>query len=170
MAKSFAILTREQAEARIALIGKRGNALTNDIQAIAVTAIGYANVHGDVTIAQSIYTTLATLGGIRLNSFVKYCETFGQLAYDKDTKNFAYFKRDSAERDPVALMTQLKGTRWFDAIKQEAPVSVYDVADMVRKMIAKLEKAGKKEGVTINNAELIEGLADLVEGIESDAE
>jgi hypothetical protein len=43
---------------------------------------------------------------------------------------------------------------------------VYDVAEMVRKMIAKLEKAGKQEGVTINNAELIDGLADLVEGIE----
>ena len=173
MAKSFAILTRDQATARIALIGKRGNALTNDIQSIAVTAIGYANVHGDVTIAQDIYTTLSTLGGVRLNSFVKYLEVYGQLAYDKDTKNFVYFKRDNVETDPVALLAQLKDTRWFDAIKQEQPVSEYDVAEMVRKMVANLTKKAGKDGVTIKHAEMLDELSALANqyefGLDDDA-
>lgn len=170
MAKKFSILSREDAVARIALIGKRGNALMNDIQAIAVTAIGYANVHGDVTIAQDICTTLQTIGGVRFNSFVKYCETYGNLAWDKDTKNFVYHKNDNAVCDPAELVAQLHATRWFDAIKQETPASVYDVEEMVRKMLTKLTNAAKRENVTIENEYLIDELAKLVGGDEADAE
>lgn len=170
MAKKFSILSREDAIARIALIGKRGNALMNDIQAIAVTAIGYANVHGDVTIAQDICTTLQTLGGVRFNSFVKYCETYGNLAWDKESKNFVHFKNPVAVCDPAELVAQLHATRWFDAIKQEKPASVYDVEEMVRKMLTKLTNAAKREGVVIENEHLIDELAGLLSGDESDAE
>ena len=171
MAKSFKILSREDAVARIARIGKRGVQLNDDIQAIAVTAIGYANVHGDVTIAQDICTTLQTNGGVRFNSFVKYLEVYGNLAWDKDTKNFVYHKNSNAVCDPVALIEQLHATRWFDAIKQEKPASVYDVEDMVRKMINKLNKAAKQDNVTIHNEHLIEQLAELIcDADESDSE
>ena len=170
MAKKFSILSREDAIARIALIGKRGNALMNDIQSISVTAIGYANVHGDVTIAQDICTTLQTIGGVRFNAFVKYLEVYGNLAWDKDTKNFVYRKNEDAVCEPVALLEQLHNTRWFDAIKQEQPASVYDVEDMVRKMLAKLTKAAQKDGVTIKNDYLIEELAGLISESDSDAE
>lgn len=170
MAKKFSILSREDAIARIALIGKRGNALMNDVQAIAVTSIGYANVHGDVTIAQDICTTLQTIGGVRFNSFVKYCETYGNLAWDKGTKNFVYYKNDNAVCEPAELVAQLHATRWFDAIKQEQPASVYDVEEMVRKMLTKLTNAAKRENVTIENEYLIDELAKLVGGDESNAE
>jgi hypothetical protein len=171
MAKKFSILSREDAIARIALIGKRGNALMNDIQSISVTAIGYANVHGDVTIAQDICTTLQTIGGVRFTAFVKYLEVYGNLAWDKDTKNFVYRKNDNAVCDPAELVAQLHATRWFDAIKQEQPTSVYDVEEMVRKMLTKLTNAAKRENVTIENEYLMEELAKLVGGDdESDAE
>lgn len=170
MAKKFSILSREDAIARIALIGKRGNALMNDIQSISVTAIGYANVHGDVTIAQDICTTLQTIGGVRFTAFVKYLEVYGNLAWDKDTKNFVYRKNEDAVCDPAELVAQLHTTRWFDAIKQEQPTSVYDVEEMVRKMLAKLTKAAQKDGVTIKNDYLIEELAGLISESDSDAE
>ena len=128
------------------------------------------NVHGDVTIAQDICTTLQTLGGVRFNSFVKYCETYGNLAWDKESKNFVHFKNPVAVCDPAELVAQLHATRWFDAIKQEKPASVYDVEEMVRKMLTKLTNAAKREGVVIENEHLIDELAGLLSGDESDAE
>jgi hypothetical protein len=162
MAKKFSVLDREVALNLIDRTVKRGASLSNDIQSIALTCIGYANVHGDVTIAQEAYSKLEGVSGLRFNSFVKYLETYGQLAYDKDAKTMVYRKRTDVITDPVQLVTALQETRWYTAIKAEAVESIYDVQAQVEKLIKKIESSIANEKVTVKGADLLDKLRDVV--------
>jgi hypothetical protein len=156
------MMTKEQAFDLAKSIGSRGKALNRDLQKIACTAIGYANIHGDITVAQSAFEAIKENKGIRLNSFVRYLETFGQLAYDKESKNFVYRKRDDVCKDVMELFLTLSEHPWFEAIKQETTESIYDVAEMVKKLVERCEKLAKSEKNVIENAQMIETLKLLV--------
>lgn len=168
MTKKFTVLEKDAALKLIDRTVKRGAALANDIQSLAVTCIGYANVHGDVTIAQEAYSKLEGVSGVRFNSFVKYLETYGQLAFDKETKNMVYHKRDDVLKDPVQLIAALADTRWHTAIKAEAVESIYDVAAQVAKLIEKIEKSIANEKVTVKNADLLDALRAVVPTVAED--
>lgn len=142
--------------------GKSADTVQNNIQRVAVIAIGYANIHGDVTIAQRACEVFATKKGVRFNSFVKYLEYHGQLAWDKDAKNVVYHKRESAIKDEVKLLESLAGTKWYQAIKQEEVASIYDVKEAVEKLIARAKKA-EKDGTEIAHAEMLQKLVGLIE-------
>lgn len=161
------MMTQEQAFELSKSIGNRGKALNRDIQKIAATAIGYANIHGDITVAQNIFENIKDNKGIRLNSFVKYLERHGQLAYDKESKNFVYHKRDDVCKDVMELFLTLSDNPWYEAVKQEPVGSMYDVADMVTKLVERCEKLAKNERNTLENAQLLDTLKLLVQdGIE----
>jgi LPS sulfotransferase NodH len=170
MTKKFTVLERDAALKLIDRTVKRGAALANDIQSLAVTCIGYANVHGDVTIAQEAYSKLEGVSGVRFNSFVKYLETYGQLAYDKELKTMVYHKRDDVLKDPVQLVTALSTTRWYTAIKAEAVESIYDVAAQVKKLIDKIEKSVANDKVTVKGIELLDALRLVVPEVEDGSE
>jgi hypothetical protein len=125
-------------------------------------------VHGDVTIAQEAYAKLEGIKGLRFNSFVKYLETFGQLAYDKELKTMVYRKRTDVITDPVQLITALADTRWHTAIKAEAVESIYDVAAQVEKLIEKIEKSIANEKVTVKSADLLDKLRLVVAAPEAE--
>lgn len=156
------MMTKEQAFDLSKSIGNRGKALNRDIQKIASTAIGYANIHGDVTVAQNIFENIKDNKGIRLNSFVKYLERHGQLAYDKESKNFVYHKRDDVCKDVMELFLTLSENPWYEAVKQEPVGSIYDVVKMVTALIERTEKLAKNERNTIENAQLLDTLKLLV--------
>lgn len=139
-------------------IGNRAANLQRDIQKIAATAIGYANVHGDVTVAQNIMDNIRDKKGIRLNSLVKYIETHAQLAWDKESKNFVYHKREDVITDPLELFMILSENKWYEAIKQEVPQSVYDVQEMLKNFIEKCERLANKGTNTVKHTELIDQL------------
>lgn len=161
------MMTKEQAFDLSKSIGNRGKALNRDIQKIAATAIGYANIHGDVTVAQNIFENIADNKGIRLNSFVRYLETHGQLAYDKESKNFVYRKRDDVIKDVMELFLALSEAPWYQAIKQEQVESIYDVSKMIKSLVDRVEKLSKNERNTIENIELVDTLKLLIQdGIE----
>jgi hypothetical protein len=170
MTKKFTVLERDAALKLIDRTVKRGAALANDIQSLAVTCIGYANVHGDVTIAQEAYSKLEGVSGVRFNSFVKYLETYGQLAYDKDAKTMVYRKRTDVITDPVQLVTALSATRWYTAIKAEAVESIYDVQAQVEKLIKKIESSIANEKVTVKGIELLDALRLVVPEVEDGSE
>lgn len=152
------MMTKEQAFDLAKSIGSRGKALNRDLQKIACTAIGYANIHGDITVAQTAFEQIKENKGIRLNSFVRYLENFGQLAYDKESKNFVYRKRDDVCKDVMELFLTLSEHPWYEAIKQEPTESIYDVAKMVKALITKCEKLAQNEHNTIQNIELLDTL------------
>lgn len=158
------LMTKEDALVLSKSIGSRGKTLNRDIQKIACTAIGYANIHGDVTVAQNIYDNIRDNKGIRLNSFVKYLERFGCLAYDKESKNFVHHKRDDVVKDVLELFLTLNENPWYEAVKQEPVGSIYDVSDMVTKLIEKCEKLASNERNQVKNLEILESLKLVLSG------
>jgi hypothetical protein len=156
------LLTKDQVIELAKSVSGRGKSLNRDIQKLAVSAIGYANVHGDVTVAQGIYETLSANKGLRLNSFVAYLEKFGKLEYDKTVKNFIYRKRDDVETDPMELFVSLAELPWYEAIKAPNPVSMYDLAVKIEALVKQCEKFAQQESVTIAHMELLEPLRALV--------
>lgn len=137
-------------------VQNRGKTLNRDVQKLAMNAIAYANIHGDITIANTAHDAIKGNKGIRVNSFVKYCETYGKLQYSKESKGFVYRKRDDVLTDPMELFLALGESPWYEAVKQETPESIYDMAEMVKKFIAKCEKLAANPAVTLEHAELLE--------------
>lgn len=164
MTKQIAIntnlLTKDEAFKLIESASKKASSLNTALQRIAVTAIGYANIHGDVTIAQEACAKFSTQKGVRFNSFVAYLEMHGQIKWDKESKNVVYFRRDAAEKDPLALLTTLSQHAWYDAKPEKEPVSIYDCADAVARLIKKLEKMSQ-EGTVLENRHVLDGLVAL---------
>jgi hypothetical protein len=156
------LLTREEASDLAKSVATRGKSLNKDIQKLAATAIGYANIHGDVTVAQGIYAVLADNKGLRVKSFVAYLETHGKLEYSKDAKNFIYRKRDDVLTDVLELFLNLADNPWYEALKEKEPVSMYDLSVKIAALVKQAESMAQQESVTVSHLELLEPLRSLV--------
>lgn len=156
------LLTRDEAADLAKSVATRGKSLNKDIQKLAATAIGYANIHGDVTVAQGIYETLSANKGLRIKSFVSYLETHGKLEYAKEVKNFIYRKRDDVITDVLELFLHLADNPWYDAIKESEPVSQYDLSAKIAALVKQCEKMAQQESVTVSHLELLEPLRALI--------
>jgi hypothetical protein len=135
---------------KIGSIGKAGAKLTKDIQLAAVNAVGYSIEYGDITIAQRLYDALGT--GIRRQSLVSFFEKYGQLCWSSTEKKFVFHKLEGIDFDEKALMA----TPWNDA-KKEIIISEIDAADMVAKLIKRIE-SGIEKKVSVKNSALLDDL------------
>jgi len=142
-------------------VGQQAQTVQNNIQRIAVVAIGYANIHGDITVAQRACEVFSGKKGIRFNSFVKYLEVHGQMQWDAKAKTVTYMKRDSVIKDPAQLLESLSVRKWYEATPQEPVESIYDVKAQIEKLIKAATKAADS-GKKVSNAELLENLSNLV--------
>jgi cytidylate kinase len=156
------LLTREEAADLAKSVATRGKSLNKDIQKLAAAAIGYANVHGDVTVAQGIYESIANNKGLRIKSFVAYLEKHGKLEYSKDAKNFIHRKRDDVITDVMELFLHLAENPWYEAIKEKDPVSMYDLSVKIAALVKQAESMAQQESVTVAHFELLEPLRALV--------
>ena len=156
------LLTREEAADLAKSVATRGKSLNKDIQKLAATAIGYANIHGDVTVAQGIYESLVANKGLRINSFVAYLEKHGKLEYSKDAKNFIHRKRDDVITDVIELFLHLAENPWYKAIKEKDPVSMYDLSAKIAALVKQAESMAQQESVRVAHFELLEPLRALV--------
>lgn len=156
------LLTREEAADLAKSVATRGKSLNKDIQKLAAAAIGYANVHGDVTVAQGIYESIANNKGLRIKSFVAYLEKHGKLEYSKDAKNFIHRKRDDVITDVMELFLHLAENPWYEAIKGKDPVSMYDLSAKIAALVKQAESMAQQESVTVAHFELLEPLRALV--------
>jgi hypothetical protein len=156
------LLTRDEAATLAKSVATRGKSLNKDIQKLAATAIGYANIHGDVTVAQGIYDALSGNKGLRIKSFVSYLETHGKLEYSKEAKNFIYRKRDDVITDVLELFLDLADNPWYEALKESEPVSMYDLSAKIASLVKQCEAMAQKESVTVSHLELLEPLRSLV--------
>lgn len=149
MAK-FALLNSSDLNKRIATVGKRVSLLTKEVQVLAVNAVGYSILHGDITIGQRLYEALGT--AMRRQSLVSFFEKHGQFVWSSSEKKFVFNKREGIQFDPDMLM----GMPWDEA-KAEKIVSDIDVEDMVKRMIKRIENA-INSGVEVKNKDLYSDL------------
>lgn len=165
------ILSRPEADKLQDSISRRGKVLESDVQRLIVTAIGYCNVHGDISIAQRMYTALSGLKGFRLQAVVNLCEAFGNMKFDDKgingkpaTKNFLHIKQfklinEKAKTNPAEIVTELMlpDNHWTVFTKAPATKSSIDVFAKVSELVASVEKRVKK-GEEVANAGLVKML------------
>lgn len=152
------LLTKEAALNLAVKIVKQGVALRTDIQKLAVAAIGYANVHGDTSIA---IRALEAVQSTKLmpKKFIAYCEHYGKLKFDKVSKSFVFNRdNDKAKCEPLELFKFLADQpSWyeFDNGEDKAPVE----------LITRVEKlvGTKTDGLTPQEVELLAAIRKATE-------
>lgn len=135
---------------KIGAIEKSSAKLARDIQLAAVNAVGYSIEYGDVTIAQRLFDAVGT--SIRRQALVTFFEKYGQLCWSSVDKKFVFFKVEGIEFNEKMLMA----TPWNEA-KKEVIVSELDVADMVSKLIKRIENGIDKK-VKVKHSALLDDL------------
>jgi hypothetical protein len=148
--KIMALMQSAELIKKIGAIEKASAKLVKDIQLAAVNAVGYSILHGDVTIAQRLYDAVGN--GVRRQSLMTFFEKYGQLYWSSVEKKIKFYKVDGIEFDEKLLMA----TPWNDA-KKEVIVSEIDAADMVAKLIKRLENSIEKR-VTVKHSALLDDL------------
>jgi hypothetical protein len=146
----MALQSTQDLNKKIASIGRAGERLRKDIQSVAVQAIGYSIEHGDVTIGQRLYDALGT--SMRRQALVTFFEKNGQFCWSSVEKKFVFFKVEGIKFDEKMLMA----TPWNEA-KKETIVSELDVADLVARLIKKVE-AGIEKKLDVKHSALIDDI------------
>jgi hypothetical protein len=157
----FQILSKDDTLSLIKSVKGRAGRLDTDLQKVAVMCIVYANVHGDVTIAQAALESLGK--GQRKPSFVAYLEQHGKMQFDGKTKTIVYRKRDDVATDVGSVVEALADTHWVDAKKDPEIQSMYDVEAMVAALVKRIEKLAAVEGTTIKSIEKLDVLRALAD-------
>lgn len=160
--KKLTILSKDDAIKLCGSVAKAGTKLAQDIQSLALTAVAYANIHGDVTIATRLIGSLNA--GTRKQAVVNICEAFGCLQYDSKGKEFSHVRRDDVERDPAALVVLFSKPEnfWTTYTPEPEVLSQYDVKAGIESLIKRLAKM-EKAGTTLENRELYARLTEMVE-------
>jgi hypothetical protein len=146
----MALQSTQDLNKKIASIGRAGERLRKDIQSVAVQAIGYSIEYGDVTIGQRLYDALGT--SMRRQALVTFFEKNGQFCWSSVEKKFVFFKVEGIKFDEKMLMA----TPWNEA-KKETIVSELDVADLVARLIKKVE-AGIEKKLDVKHSALIDDI------------
>lgn len=166
----FSILSLEAAASLADSIKRRGKAFDRDVQSLCLTAIGYANTHGDVTIANRILPAIPA--GSRKQAIVNLLEGLGCLKYDAKSKMFNHTKREDVLRDPVAIVEALahRNNFWTNYTPEPTIVSNLDALEAVHKLVKRLQSAADK-GTVIDSPEVFARLVEMTAEVEgSDAE
>jgi hypothetical protein len=122
----------------VASIGKAGAKLHGMIQKAAVNAVFQSIQHRNVTPMNDLYA--ATSKGIRRDSLVRFFEKYGNAAFVTADKTFKFFE---VLRPDQFNGEVLMATPWDEA-KAEKIDSIYDVAELVEKLIKKVEGSIEK--------------------------
>lgn len=136
-----------------------------DLQKLAIAAIGYSIVHGDVQPANRLIDAMQ--GSLRKDAMVAYLERHGNMAYMTGDKKFAHFADAGQVWDDDYAEELADGMMWHEAKKAAEPKSIYDVDAAVEKVLKQIDNA-IKGGKDVKNVGLREYLALAVQQYHSD--
>lgn len=154
--KPYALMSTEDFGKLCEVVRKSQAKTDADLQKLAVAAIGYTHIHGDVQPANRLLDAMQK--SMRKDAMVKYLEKFGKLAFMKNDGNkFKYFA-EAPVRDFDADVCNT--VMWYDAKKPNELVSEYDFVEEFDKFMKKLQ--GKIDsGKPIKHPELFDKLVDV---------
>ena len=153
--QSAALMDKASIDKAIGKLGRTLVTVRKDIQALAITAIGYSLVHGDVTIGQRLLEAMTK--SVRKDSLVAFFEAHGAFAWSKTEKKLVHFKRKGVAFD-ADYVAMLEGQMWDEAKREPEVVSVYVVHAEFDKFLNRLGKLAKDPSLTLRNKELFEQL------------
>lgn len=141
----YTLLTAEAFAKLCDSVMKSQRKTDNDLQKLAVAAIGYSVVHGDVQPANRLFNAMQR--SLRRDSMVKFLEKNGQLAWITAEKKFQFFKVEGLAFDPDTLM----GLNWYEAKKEAAIVSEFDLSAEFDKFMKRVSKMVEDKSVNVKD-------------------
>lgn len=160
------MLTNDEIRNEIAAIGKSAASLRQIVQVVAVSIIGHAYTHGDVTQGDNLLHALGK--GTDRQALVAYFEDHGPFRWVKDEAKFKLDKkrRDNGSFDEEKLLT---GVQWFEYGRSTKNLnSTFDLAKRTLSLIEGMGKAKEKAGTIVENAELAPYLTAAVKQYNAD--
>ena len=138
------------------------------VQRIAVTAIGYACVHGDVTYAQKVVSAITNIKGVSGSRLIDYIadnapveiSKKGAVSYDKEK---AHFRVDTPE-EIKNLMEGLDALKWYDHKKADKAVTATDLFKTLDKLAANYSEC-QKQGVETPHAPYLEAAVAAIKAL-----
>lgn len=146
--KAFNLLTAEAFNKLCDQVLRRQKLTDDDLQRLAINAIGYSIIHNDAQPANRLFAAMQR--SLRRDSMVAYLERHGQLAWLKTDEKFGFYKVEGIEFDA----DKLAGLKWYEAKKEQAIVSVYDLQAEFDKFMKRVATKVQDKSITVENAEL----------------
>lgn len=131
-----------------ASIGKATATLRSQIQEAAVVAVGYSILHRDITAGQRLLDSVSHHKTVRKDSLVAYLEKYGQFAWLKTDKKFAFLKREGLQFN-AEYVEAMSEDPWVEAIRVKEPVSKYDVTESFAKWLKTAHKFADDAAVAV---------------------
>lgn len=153
MSKAFNLMTADAFNKLCDSVKKRIKLTEDDLQRLAINAIGYSILQNDVQPANRLFLILGR--SLRRDSMVAYLERHGQMAFMKQNgEKFEFFKREGIEFKPDTLA----GLKWYEAKKENPIVSEWDLQAEFDKFMKKVTTKMQDKAITVENAKLFDFL------------
>lgn len=153
--KPYALMTSAEFAKLCDTVMRAQRKTDDDLQKLAVAAIAYTHIHGDVQPANRLIGAMQK--SLRVDSMAVYLEKFGKMAYSKAEKKFLYFADAPVPEFNADVVGAMK---WYAAKKPNEIVSAYDFVAEFDKFMDKLAKH-INSGKPIEHAELYDKLMDV---------
>lgn len=150
------MLTHTQIKDRLDALKPQIEAVNTDLHELAVSIIGHAFIHGDVTLGDRL---LEKMHGMDRKAMAQYLVNHGPF---KATKDGFKLNKSFREQHEYAEQTLLDGTKWHDYVPSVRQVmQSFDLSKRVLGLIKQGETA-QQEGKDTENMELARYLRDAV--------
>jgi hypothetical protein len=152
-------LTLKQINARIQSIGKSAQKLRDDIQEVAVSIIGHAFAHGDVTPAATLVKACGK--SVDRQALVSYFEDMGCMIWNPKDEGFKVNK--AARKDAEFDEQYVDSVKWYDYGRETRQLtSRFDWLARVESLLKQGEKKAAAGDVPIEHAGLKEHIAKAI--------
>jgi hypothetical protein len=159
------MMQQKEIVSAIAEIGTAAGTLRDKVQVVAVSVIGHAFFHGDVTLADKLMDALGR--ATDRQALVHYFEDHGPFRWEKAQACFKLNKkfRDEHQFDEASLTT---GVKWYEYGRSKKEISSsFDLVTRAKGLIKSLAKA-EAEGKEVDNAEFARYLQDAITSFNRD--
>ncbi len=150
-------------------IKARGAKLETDIHICGVSVLAHADKHGDTTLCDRLVQAMPN--GVRRNALVSWMLAWGSIAKldTRDDKEAIaagrLFKKDKSKKFDQA---SAEGESWTAHKPEPHPLTVFDAQKAVHGVLARIQKLGADETVTVEHmAEALAEARSLVEALET---
>lgn len=145
-------------EKAIISIATRGAKLDADVQAAGLSIINHIELHGDVTLANRLFNSMAK--GMRRNSLALWLCQYGKLEINQDPGTNKVAPMVYAKSGKTDLVEAAK-VKWYDVKKEQDLTQEFDVMAKLRQLL----KQATKEGVTVKDPEVLAKVSTLIDSM-----
>lgn len=110
------------------------------VQDVAVQAVAYSIIHGDISVGKMLLEAVSVNKSLRKDSLVAYFEKYGNFAWMKADKALKFFEAHKVGKIEAAHEALFTSAKWDEAKRDTEIVSQYDMEALVRAFLSRMTK------------------------------